>query len=91
MYDTRTAYVFNHKAENPDMYGPCPDCGDEDCYDWACNGEADEYEHELDHEQNVSDDEVPMFSVVGRIFYDKGADKFGYFDPETGRTIKLKW
>lgn len=91
-YDTRTSYAYtDHKVTNPDMYGPCPDCGSEDCNDWACNGEREDFEHMLSHEENMSDDDVPMFSVVGRIFYDQDTDKFGYFDPDTGRTIKLTW
>lgn len=46
----------DHKVTNPDMYGPCPDCGSEDCYDWACNAQSwrEGYEAELAAEDEAA-------------------------------------
>lgn len=83
--------AWGDPANDPDaeMFGTCPDCGSEECEDWSCH--EDEFERALEHDENESDDNPPMFSVAGRLWYDKASDKFSYWDEYAGKEVKLSW
>jgi len=53
--------------------------------------ERTELDDFLSHESSQDDDNPPMFSVVGRVYFDPNTDKFSYYDADTGRVVKLSW